>query len=141
MGRPAIVFPDVVALVVTTVQAGYKAQAVSAHVGNKVPTTKPRPTTYVVVRRHGGPRRDFLTDQAQISIECSAPTVAEAQDLAQLARALVHAMAGTVVNGSKVGRIDEFAGPAELPDPIAQLPRVVFTELIAVRGVELVPLP
>lgn len=126
-----VLFGDTVQLVIEAIRDGFALQSVDAVVDNEVPDEAVR---YVVVRRQGGPRVDLVRDSAQIRIECLAPTKAEAHDLAQMARAYVFAMRGTVRHGITVGRIEEFAGPAELPDPISQLPRYLFTELVHTRG-------
>jgi hypothetical protein len=134
---PPVVFPDVVELVVDALRAGFTAHGNAAGAGNELPKTRPA-AGFVLVRRIGGPRRDLVTDSAQLRLEASAPTKPAASDLAQLARALVHAMEGRAVDGVAVYRIGEFAGPQDLPDPVSpQIPRYVFTVLVDARGTAL----
>jgi hypothetical protein len=57
--------------------------------------------------------------------------------LAQTVRGLVLALPGMVIRGVTFYRTDEAGGPAELPDPLTSLPRVVFTEQVRVRGTAL----
>lgn len=131
---PVILFPDVAQLCIDAIRAGFATQGNKATIGNKVPTTAP---PYVTVRRHGGPRLNLITDQAQIGIESTAESADMAHDNCQLARAYVIAMRGTTRNGAAIYRVGEFAGPQDLPDPISTKPRYVCTLLVAARGTEL----
>lgn len=142
MARPAVLFPDAVTAVIVGLSAAFVANDEGAPAVNEVPV--PRPDRFLTVRRLGGPRRDLVTDTAQLAFEAWETSMIRAQDFAQLARALVRAMAGTVVDLTaldlgrvSIGRIDELAGPHELPDPITELPRYAFSEIVAVRGVAL----
>ena len=127
MSRPVVVFPDAAAAV--TSRLGDELDIETDH---KVPN--PRPDEFIVVRRVGGPRRDLVTDEATLTIEAWAQTEEAAHDLAQLARAHVHAMAGTTEGDARVYRVGEFAGPASLPDPESDQPRYTLTVTVAVRG-------
>lgn len=128
---PLVVFPDVVALCVDAIRAGFKTQGNTTAIANVLPDPA---APCVTVRRHGGPRRDLVTDQAQIGLESYARTAVEAHDNCQLARALVFAMRGTAHDGVAIYRIGELAGPQDLPDPISTLPRYVCTLVVAARG-------
>jgi len=130
-GIDPIVFADTTWLVVDAIRDGFTIQGLAVIVDNEVPDDA---TRYVVVRRQGGPRLDQFRDAAQIRVESIAPTKTEAHDNAQVARAYIQAMRGSVRHGTAIYRIDELAGPAELPDPISQLPRYVFTEVVHTRG-------
>lgn len=139
MRNPPILFPDV-----EDVLVAYLPGPLSAHldkevtVATKIPDERPVPCVRPL--RTGGPRRDLVTDQAQITFECWAETETEAQRLAQLTRALVHALQGTVVVPDElvVYLVEEFSGPQNLPDPLTAVPRYSFTLLLHVRGHELV---
>ena len=122
-----IVFPDAVALV-----ASHLADVLAVPVVHDVPN--PRPASFVTVRRGGGVRHTVVTDKPQLLFECWADRAEDAIDLAQLARAYVNALPGQVLAGVPVYRVEELGGPSELPDPLSQQPRVVFTSLVHVRG-------
>lgn len=102
-------------------------------VRSKVPN--PRPDSFVTIRRTGGPRKDLVTDNAQITVEAWAETEEEAHDLAQVARAHIGAASGSVVAGVAIYRVTEQAGPGILPDPVSDQPRYSQTFNIALRGV------
>lgn len=122
-----VVFPDATAVTVTHLAGELEVPVVS-----KVPN--PRPDTFVRVRRVGGPRRDLVTDQAQLTVEAWAATDADAADLAQLARAHIHNMRGQVISGVACYRVTEMAGPANLPDPTTDHARYSLTIAVAMRG-------
>lgn len=135
MAQPTVLFPDAAELVIAAVTAGFAAQSETAPVVNEVPLE--RPEEFVRVRRIGGQRRDLITDEPRLSVEAWAPTVARAQDLAQLARTFIHSMEGTSVNGAPIYRVTEILGPTELPDPFSTVPRVAQTIQVAIRGTAL----
>src|SRR5262245_41866590 len=127
-----IVFPDVEALLVTYLQAELLARSDTATVHVSVPN--PRPDRFVLVPRLGGARRNIVNDAATIGIACWAATPAQAGGLAQLVRGLVNALPGKVVSSVPFYQVQEFAGPANLPDPQSDQSRYVFTVSIGVRG-------
>jgi len=122
-----IVFGDTVALVASVLAAGCDVPT-----GTRVPTD--RPSTFIRVIRTGGPRSNLVTDAAQITVESWADTDGEAHDLAQLARAVLHALPGDVVDGVPVYRVEEFSGPADLPDPLSNQSRYSQTFAVHTRG-------
>lgn len=128
MNEP-ILFPDAVALAVT-----FLAGLLGEHVGQDVPPDHTIDDTCVTVLRTGGPRRNLVTDDAQLTIETWAPTSTEAHDLAQLTRAHMLSLAGEVIDGVAVYRVGELAGPQNLPDPESDQPRYTFSVSVAVRG-------
>lgn len=88
----------------------------------------------LVVRRVGGPFEWPVVDNATVTLEAYGLTVAQAWDLITDARALVWSLRGQVVNGIAVYRLDEFAGPAFLPDPDTEgTPRYTLTVSIRHR--------
>jgi len=129
-----IVFPDAVAAVVDYLTAELAVREPTAVVRTRVPN--PVPALLVTVRRLGGERRNLVVDAPQVEVACWADDDAgtgeeDAHDLAQLCRGLVNAMAYT----GDAYRVDEFAGPALLPDPVdLSRPRYVQTFEIALRG-------
>lgn len=108
---------------------GYPSTTVVSRVPN------PRPTAFVRVMRTGGPRMNLVADDAQVTVESWADEDTDAHDLAQVARALVVAARGTVVDGTTVYRVTEVSGPAWLPDGISDQPRYTQTFTVATRGV------
>jgi hypothetical protein len=122
----SIVFPDATATVITGLDA-----ALTEPVSSRVPN--PRPATFVTVQRAGGPRRNIVTDEATLIVESWAATPAAAHDLAQNARATIHALLGTSVDGVRILRTEETSGPAYLPDPDSQQARYTQTFSVALR--------
>lgn len=134
MTEPVMLFPDAVKLFVGVVGDGFGLSSEpDVVIDNAVPN--PRPLEFMVIRRQGGPRRNLVVDQAQLRFEQYAQTAERAAALALLGRAYVQAARGQVRDGFTICRIEEFAGPQDLPDPITQLPRYVFTELVHLRGI------
>jgi hypothetical protein len=126
-----IVFPDAEGLVID-----YLRDLLDVPVSGTVPN--PRPGEFVTVRRLGGVRRNLVTDAPMLTVEAWAAGDVAAHDLAQLARAHVHAMArASVLTEPAVYRVVEIAGPGHLPDPVSAQSRYVFTVEVAVRGAAL----
>ena len=124
----AIIFPDVIKALASLLRT-----ALAVPVGTNVPN--PRPTAFVLLRRVGGQRRSLVVDQPTVAVEAWHANEVAATALAQLARAHIHAAVGTSLPAvGTVYRVDEFAGPASLPDPDSDQARVTFTVSIAVRG-------
>lgn len=103
-------------------------------VTDRVPKVTTAMLPFVIVERLGGPKVSPVTEEATVTIEAWATGWKLAHDLAQLARQAVHDLAGLTVNGLVFYRVNEFSGPARLPDPIFGKPRVVFTVSVTVRG-------
>jgi hypothetical protein len=133
---PVVIFPDVVDLAVDYVRAGLVARSVTTPVGARTPSAGIPSAGFVLLRRLGGVRRDIVTDEAQLGVECWADTEHRAHVTAQLVRALLFALRGDTLEGHPVYRVQEYAGPSALPDPDTSKPRYVFTMLVAVRGME-----
>jgi hypothetical protein len=130
---PIIVFPDAAELVCTWLRYQMNLRGRnSVHVGTVIP--QPRPTEMVIARRVGGQRVTPVTDAVDMSLECFAATDSAAQDLAQLVRGLVHALAGTVAEGVPVYRVDDLVGLDDLPDPLSDQSRYTLSVSVTVRG-------
>lgn len=128
MSGPHPLHPDTTAAVITALRPGVAVPCVS-----KVP--HPRPPTFVTVQRTGGVSRTRVSDSAQLTFECWDATDEAAQDLAQHVRQLAHELAdGTARAGVVIYRVDEFAGPAYLPDPESYQSRYTFTLLVHARA-------
>lgn len=128
-----IVFPDVGDVLLTYLRDELGDRGDDALVVSKVPA-KNRPTRLVLVRRLGGPRANLVTDNATIGVECFDDDMVEALHLAQLCRALLIAATGAVLDGVTIGRVGDVGGPAELPDPVTDSPRVIATFVVPARG-------
>lgn len=98
-----------------------------------VGTPPERPAAFVALKRIGGPRKNLVTDSPTVQFECFAATGSAAHDLSKSVRGRVHALTGESISGILVTRVQEFAGPANLPDPESDQPRYVFTASLDVR--------
>ena len=99
--------------------------AVGKKVGAKVPDG-PR-GQFVLLRRVGGTWDRPVIDQASIAVEAWGATEAQAHDLCQEVRRLLHSRQGTAVSGVRIYVVEEFSGPAYLPDPESEEPRFTMT--------------
>ncbi|WP_045076269.1 hypothetical protein [Psychromicrobium lacuslunae] len=131
MAVEIIRFPDIEKLLckyltnmlALTDQAGVKA-------GTKVPVKRPR--AFVRVLRTGGARQNVIYDRAQITVEAYADDEVTAEDIAQLCRGFIHRI--DQVDDVQFYRVDEFAAPANFPDPLTSQTRYIATYQIGVRG-------
>lgn len=129
-----ILFPDAAATVIGALNTQLPAFGFTAvPVRSRVPAQ--RPARFVRVFRTGGPRANIVTDGAQLTVEAWSTSDVEAHDLAQAARAIVGGLEGTVTGGVTVCTVDEFSGPAFLPDPTSDQSRFTWTTSVNVRGV------
>ncbi len=103
-------------------------------------TPSPRPARFVQVFRTGGPRHNLVVDGAQLTVECWADNDAAAADLASLVRACLHAVRSDIVGTVTFYKIDELAGPVDLPDPESNQARMTWSVIAFVRGHDLQPL-
>ncbi len=129
-----ILFPDVEQLLHDYLTARLSAVGDSASVHTRVPET--RPARFVLVPRVGG-IADFgkiVVDDATIGFECWAETPALAYNLASKVRAFVRGLPGQIIGGTPIYKIQEYAGPANLPDATSRQARYVYTVSISFRG-------
>lgn len=131
---PLVVMPNVVGTVRTALLAGLPALGYSTvPVVGKVPD--PRPTTFIRLIRTGGVTNWPVIDRAMLTIEAwDERSDAFADALAQAARAVVSDMRGGVFGGVTVYNVDEFSGPANVPDPESFTPRSRWTVEVSCRG-------
>lgn len=130
---PALVFPDVVALVLARFNEELPALIGSpVPCGNRVPS--PRPERFVRVQRQGGTRITIVTEAAQVAIEAWGPDVAAAGELAQACRSVLFAMKGRTFDGIPVYLVEDVGGPAEVADPLSDQPRSQFSVSVHLRG-------
>lgn len=128
-----IAFPDVEDLLVTYLGSALPARGDAATVHVTVPD--PRPERFVLVPRVGGAKRNLVVDSPTIGLECWAATPGQAYDLCRLTRALVHALPGQTIGGVAFYNVEEFAGPANLPDGgLSGQSRYILTVAVSCRG-------
>lgn len=125
--RDIVLFPDAAAVV-----ADFLNTALGVQTTNVVPNE--RPDQFYLVRRVGGTDRDVVLDDASVIVEAWALTDEEAEDLAQLARAHLLAIAGDAIGGTTVSRVRTIGAPANLPDPLSGQSRVTATYQFTTRG-------
>lgn len=118
-------FPSIQKLLVAELRARLDVPVVT-----RVP--KERPSSFVRLVRVGGNRRNIITDRAMVTVECWGADIGTADDLCELTRAHIFALAPDVVR-----RVSEVAGPQDFPDPVSESPRYQFTVQIDTRGAAL----
>ncbi|WP_234314006.1 hypothetical protein [Streptomyces sp. NBRC 109706] len=99
------------------------------HVGTRVP--RPRLPEMVLLRRLGGPRRNPIVDDARIDVQVWAPDDSRASDLAESARYHLARICEAV---PEVRVSTEETGPTLIPDAPSDVPRVLMTVVLSVRG-------
>ena len=122
-----IVFGDTVKLVINQIEAVLPVPVVAA-----IPN--PRPDEFVLVRLLGGTQRNVVTDQPTMTVEAFSATKPGAAALLQKARAVITQMPHDRSIDPPVYLVQEFAGPADLPDPESTQERHTYTVSVAVRG-------
>ncbi len=124
---PVIDGPDVIANLVALLAAELGVPVSS----RRSPTATKDSDPSVVVRRTGGPSKGVASDNPTVTIEAWAPTTTESFQLLQSARMVVIEAAEQGRAGLR--RYDEFAGPADLPDPSTTNPRHTLTASVVTR--------
>lgn len=128
-----VLFPDAEAAVIAELTARLEAAGDAARVVGTTPDV--RPDRYVRVIRTGGPASAFWMDNAQITIEAWDVDEDAAIDLAQWCRAWIWAASRAgELNGVPFHNLQEFGGPARLPDPQTGQYRYTLTVAIELRG-------
>lgn len=122
-----ITFPDVEALVVEVLNAGFTAigeTTIKAH--TRVPST--RPAEFVKVIVGGGVDETMVSESALITVEGWAATEGRARRLCDLARAIIRSQDGDL-RGAR-----GFSYPQNLPDPVTDQVRYTSTGDVRVWG-------
>ena len=119
--------PDVIANLVALLTSELGVPVSS----RRSPTATKDSDPSVVVRRTGGPSKGVASDNPTVTIEAWAPTTTESFQLLQSARLAVIEAAEQGRAGLR--RYDEFAGPADLPDPSTTNPRHTLTASVVTR--------
>ena len=123
-----VAFPDVEALLVGWIPTAIPGVPAFTRIPH------PRPERFVRVFRTGGPRTGLVIDQAQVTLECWDTNSVAAAQMARTLRAHVGALTGARIDGQQIYRVEEFAGPANLPDPTTGQARYTWTVLLRLRG-------
>lgn len=133
-----VVFPDAELLFSVALEvavSGSMAGPVRAF--TQVP--KVRPSEFLVVRRVGGSRRNLVTDVPTLAVEAYALRPSRSILVASHARGAMYSF--TDINGYAVYDVEEFAGPGDLPDPLAaEYTRTAATYAAPVRAREAIQL-
>lgn len=129
---PVVVMPDAVDVIVGYLQTTLPTYGFDVAVRDRVP--EERPASFVIVRRVGGVRRNVVTDEPMLVVEAWAQRHQDAADLAELCRALMHSLPGTVQDGVACYRTTDVSGPQLLPDGLSSQPRYSLTIQVAMRG-------
>ena len=119
--------PDVIANLVALLASELGVPVSS----RRSPTATKDSDPSVVVRRTGGPSKGVASDNPTVTIEAWAPTTTDSFQLLQSARLAVIEAAEQGRAGLR--RYDEFAGPADLPDPSTTNPRHTLTASVVTR--------
>jgi len=140
MSLPVVIFPDVQRVVVEYLTDTLAERTEPYVFGVKVGTVveRPRLPVAVTVERAGGVRTLPSVDNPRVELVVWHGTDEDAQLLAQLVRALLHAMPGVVETTTgpvTVTRVADFAGPFRSPDPQSDHPRVRLTVEVGVHPV------
>lgn len=127
-----IEFPDAETLLMAgvTVLLPEVLEGPVPRISTRVPS--PRPGEFILILRTGGVARDFYTDVPQITVEAWAKTETRAQLLAQKVRTVLRGL--HEIGGYAIYDVEEFAGPANLPDSLSGQPRYTATYAIPIRG-------
>ncbi len=127
-----VLFPDTTEVVINGLVDVLPDDGYDIGLYSTVPN--PRPAEFVVIERVGGPRANIAQDSAHLAVDCWSTSDVDAHNLAQIVRARIAAMQGTVIDDQAVGRVDELSGPSRNPDPVSSQDRYSFQVAVAVRG-------
>jgi hypothetical protein len=137
--QPSVYYPDVIEAVLsylTPALAGRpEPEITGVVVGSMVPD--PRPAGPLVVATRNGGKALGVLDDAMVDLSCWHTTPHAAYVLAGVTRALLRGIVGTTPSGATIARVEEYMGPALVPDPDSTMPRVLFSTQLSVRGTDL----
>ena len=104
--------------------------------GRKVPchldVPASRPAEFIVVRNVGGTRRNVATFVPTLVVEAWSLRKSKAWELAATVQALMHWF--TDIGGYTVYDVEEYAGPAWLPDSLTDHARYTATYAVPIRA-------
>ena len=128
-----IVDPDSEQLLIDYLAERLPPLGVDWPVGDRAPIG---PTSYIVLIRTGGARRDLVTDQAQITIDTVSGDSGSAAHVANLVRALINDLwGGVALGGHPVYQVNELSGPYSNPTR-TDLFRYSQSFLVAIRAAQ-----
>ncbi len=130
-----VAFPHIEKALVAFLNAQLTAHGLSAWVSTQIPAV--RPTRLVKVSRIGGTRRNVVTDNPTVLLECWDATELAAYTLVGMCRSLVESACrdgAAIAAGVYVGDYQEFSGPVNFPDPATTNPRFQITISILASG-------
>lgn len=132
--QPSTLYPDAVLLVINYLRAvagtGNHPLLDGVIFASRVPEV--RPAKFVTVRRNGGVSDEAPTlDAPRMDIQVWANDEGEAQDIAALCSAIIF----TMPTRSPVTKVEGFLGLTEIPDPLSNQSRYLFTVTLTIRGV------
>ena len=93
-----------------------------------------RPALFLTVQRIGGPRLNLVADNAMLTLEAWGGGPTAAKELLADARAQLHALRGSALDGVAVYQVTEISGPVNLPDPESNQARYTQAFQVALRG-------
>jgi hypothetical protein len=104
--------------------------------GSRIPATGDR---FVVLRRGGGSGdgggAELITDRPILMVEVYDRYEDDAERLAMDVRSWLHALAGETFGETQCYGVEEYSGPANMPDPRRpELSRYTFTLALRLRG-------
>lgn len=100
-------------------------------VGSRIPGTGDK---FVVIRRVGGTAR-LVSDNPILIVEVYERYEDDAERLAMDVRKQLHALAGETFGETQCYSVEEYSGPANMPDPRRpELSRYTFTLALRLRG-------
>lgn len=128
----AITFPDAEAVVIGYLNGRLAADGDTARASTRVPGDRPGRLVRPILT--GSTRRNLSQEDAQVTVECWAPTGPDARALAQKVYGWLCALD---VDGAHVplGSDGWVGGPYSDPDPVTGSPRYVMTCIVRQRAV------
>lgn len=99
-----------------------------------VQVPKTRPSKFVMVELAGGSDASPVHERAALIVDSWGPSVAEAQDLAQLVRSHLRAIRNDVLGGVLVYQARPAGGVVWMPDLDSNTPRFRQNWTLSVRG-------
>lgn len=118
-----IIFPDVEAATVGELSAALTIRLPGVGIGTRL-----QPGDFIRVTRTGGPKETLISEQAIVLLESYSEDETRAERNLAVARAVLNSQDGLIFG------VEEFSGPANLPDPTTSQTRYTQTFGVRVRG-------
>lgn len=120
-----IIFPDVEAATVGELSAALTGRLPGVGIGTRL---QPGDGDFIRVTRTGGPKETLISEQAIVLLESYSEDETRAERNLAVARAVLNSQDGLIFG------VEEFSGPANLPDPTTSQTRYTQTFGVRVRG-------